>query len=188
MHFFIHLEVSYEDYINNDYNYFGLSNDTGFIKEVTDYNGYKNFKYATIINNINNNYVSINANFAPKTIEVEGTTYYLYETYITDQNGVSNISIPNDGNDYYLKEIIAPKGYNLDTRLHKIDMTEDELDIDVYNSETTKEESENGDQKGEQDEYPEKNPETGDDFFKVIIVCLITLELFCIIETKKNRV
>ena len=92
--------------------------------------------YGNIINDIDEYYVSINDNTAPKTIEVEGKTYYLYDTYMTNKEGIAKVSIPNniyplDDLEYYVKEVKAPTGYDIDKNAYKIDMSKDTLDIQV---------------------------------------------------------
>ena len=142
----IHFEVSFEDYINNNYDYNMFSsfydespieiiNENKFINYINKTVYRTNF-YGNIINNVDEYYVSINDNTAPKTIEVEGKTYYLYDTYMTNKEGIAKVSIPNniyplDDLEYYVKEVKAPTGYDIDKNAYKIDMSKDTLDIQV---------------------------------------------------------
>ena len=122
-----HLEVSYEDYLNNNYSYMNLVGENGF--EIINNNGMK--LYGNLINDIDN-YVSINDNTAPKTIESDGNTYYLYETYKSDSNGKINISIPNDDRVNYVAKVInPPNNCRLNKKVHIINMKENNIVLNI---------------------------------------------------------
>lgn len=140
----LYFEVSFEDYINNDYDYnkFSSSYDESPIEIISENKFVNNINkrppayYGNIINNVDEYYVSINDNTAPKTIEVEGKTYYLYDTYMTNKEGVAKVSIPNniyplDDLEYYVKEVKAPTGYDIDKKAYKVDMSNKTIDIQV---------------------------------------------------------
>ncbi len=133
----VHLAVSPEDYINNNYDYKLHSDDDIFDGSsfVSDIPIFADPSYeGSIVNDIDEYYVSINDNLAPKQIEVDGQTLYLYDTYRTNGEGKANISIA-DGQDlvYYVKEIQPPEGYELDPNVYQIDMSNQILDIVVSN-------------------------------------------------------
>ena len=55
---------------------------------------------------------------------------------MTSKEGVAKVSIPNniypfDDLEYYVKEVKAPTGYDIDKNAYKIDMSKDTLDIQV---------------------------------------------------------
>lgn len=127
----INLEVSYEEYKNNNYDYGELVDENGF-KTTIKTSVYHKDKKSFINNKIDDYYVSINNDLAPKTIKVDGKTLYLYETYITKENGSVDVSIPkDDGLEYYVKEIKAPKGFDIDKVAYRIDTSKDKLNIEV---------------------------------------------------------
>ena len=122
----VHLEVSYDDYVNNNYDYYDMTDDNGFVNTIDE-------KGLTFINNIDDSYVSLNDDYAEREITVDGKTLYLYDVYITNKDGEANISISNDDNEYYVKEIAAPEGFKLDKSLKKLDMSKDDISINLYN-------------------------------------------------------
>ena len=180
----IHFEVSFEDYKNNNYDYNKLSSyyyhespieiisNNNFINHInTTVHGTTIF-YGNIINDIDEYYVSINDNTAPKTIEVDGKTYYLYDTYMTNKEGIAKVSIPNniyplDDLEYYVKEVKAPTGYDIDKNAYKIDMSKDTLNIQVSDKQL-------------------KNPETNGIIVTISIIISIIL-IALIINKASNK-
>lgn len=136
----VHLEISYDDYINNNYEYLGFANDTDFNNQI-DFASIPGPNYnceingcATIINDVDEYYVSINDTSAPETITYNGKTLYKYETYITKANGSVDVSLPNmDDVEYYVKETGAPEGFQVDPAIYKVDMSGKNIDIQVAN-------------------------------------------------------
>ena len=184
----LHIGVSPDDYFNNEYEYTLVSSYSS--GEVVVEDGKFVFKSNSnmppelidvyyrgdLINDIDEYYVSINDNTAPKEIEVDGKTLYLYETYKTGADGSADISIPADQEDveFYVKEIVAPEGFELDPDVYEIDMTGKVLGVIVADypiDYTSSEELE--------------NPETRDGIFIFIIILSISLPL--IIYSNKKR-
>jgi hypothetical protein len=178
----VHFEVSFEDYKNNNYDYTNLADDNGFkLGLYVDVN--KDHK-GIIANDIDDYYVSINDNTAPKEIEVNGVTLYLYETYKTNGEGQAKVSLPNDPNiDYYVKEIVPPEGFELDPNAYKIDMTQEVLNIIVQNLSTKDALSQLA---TNPDESTQDNPLTAD-FIMILVTLFILSFLLIIYNYKKGR-
>ena len=156
----IHLEVSYEDYLNNNYNYEGLVDENGF-KSIINGDNIK----GNIVNNINKCYVSINDDSVPKTKIVDGQTLYLYEVYGDTSNKEYDISIPNDTNDYYIQEIT-----NEDTPLYKIDNSNEVFEVYI---------------RKEKEEII--NPKTSNKIMMFIIVLISMISILLISNKKKEK-
>ncbi len=178
----IYFEVSFEDYKNNhyDYNMFSSFYDKSPIEIISNKNFINHINknlngtifYGNIINNVDEYYVSINDNTAPKTIEVDGKTYYLYDTYMTNKEGVAKVSIPNniyplDDLEYYVKEVKAPTGYDIDKKAYKVDMSNKTIDIQVSDKQL-------------------KNPETNGIIITISIIISIIL-IALIINKASNK-
>ena len=154
----IHLEVSFDDYVKNNYDYGELVEENGFRTKIDDFSNKGN-----IINNINECYISINDETIPKTKEVDGKTLYLYDVYSSNGEENSNISIPNDENDYYVQELSKPNAIPV-----KIDKTENNFEI-VLNK---KEEIE--------------NPQTSNNFIMILIL-ISSLVIILYYNKKRER-
>ena len=140
----VHIEVSPEDYYNNDYDYNLIENRNGTM-EVKDGriiltpnpnippDVLERLFRGELINDIDEYYVSINDDTAPREIEVDGKTLYLYETYRTNAEGYANISLPADQEDieYYVKEIVPPEGFDIDPEAYQVDMSSKVLGVVV---------------------------------------------------------
>ena len=126
---FLHLEVSPNDYRNNGYNYTlfypqdsqysSILNGDSFISDPLfnsqAYNG-------EIVNDVDDTYVSINDTSAPNTIEIEGKTYYKYDTYLTNSEGITNVSLPKDENiEYYIKIVDNQESCENTKKTYKVD-------------------------------------------------------------------
>ncbi len=135
----VHLEVSFDDYINNNFTYktsYDLSEnifgENGSLTNINEIINNSSLYKGLVINDIDDTYVSINDTSAPETIEVDGKTYYKYETYITNEEGIANISIPNDEDlDYIVKEIEVPEGCNCKTEPIKLDLTSRFINLEI---------------------------------------------------------
>ena len=106
----VHIEVSYEDYLNNGYHYYYEYNNTteffntdGTLKDPTELASFYDNPKGHLLNDVDDTYVSINDTTAPDTVEIDGKTFYKYDTYLTNSDGIANISLPNDEIDYYAK-------------------------------------------------------------------------------------
>ena len=174
----LYFEVSFEDYKNNhyDYNKFSSSYDKSPIEIISENKFVNNINktpptyYGNIINNVDDYYVSINDNTAPKTIKVDGKTYYLYDTYMTNKDGIAKVSIPNniyplDDLEYYVKEVKAPTGYLIDKKAYKVNMNNKTLDIQVSDKQL-------------------KNPETVE--IKLTILIIISIIIITLIINKAS--
>lgn len=144
----LHIEASFDDYKNNGYNYRGrndseLVTDEGFKDKIGEpsftypYGSEEIFSaklFATIENNIDKYYVSVNDASAPDTITHNDKTLYKYETYITKDDGSVDVSLPNmEDVEYYVKEITAPEGFQVDPTVYKVDMSGKNIDIQMTN-------------------------------------------------------
>ena len=149
----IHLEISNEDYLANGYDYTEFADENG-IKDSLD-NGIHG--KAIIHSNTDPYYVSVNDTSAPDTISYNGRTLYKYETYITGENGSVNVSLPNvEGVEYFVKEIEAPEGFQIDPDVYRVDMSGKTIDIQVANYPIENQKSEGDPKKAD----AEKNPNT----------------------------
>ena len=186
----LHFEVSPEDYLNNNYSYeilypvdqVPLINNNAFITEINFDNPYS-FK-GSIVNDIDDTYVSINDTSAPDTIEVDGKTYYKYDTYITNIDGITNISIPNDATvEYVAKEIEAPNGCMVQGRTFLIDSSVKNINLVI---ETNPEAEIPTTEEPEIDESRQENPLTKDYIVAIVFLSIlsIVLILYC---TKKEK-
>ena len=180
----LHIEVSYEDYKDNNYNYNALYRednkeifkpDGSFIDIIsTNY-----YRYAgSFVSDVDDTYVSINDTSAPDTIDVDGKTYYKYETYVTNEDGVTNISIPNDATvEYVVKEIEAPNGCMVKGVTYKIDMLPKTINLVIENPKPEEPEIE---------ESTQENPITKDSILVVLLLSVISMILI-IYCTKKEK-
>ncbi len=135
----LHVNVSVEDYINNDYSYKAIGNDYSGTNAVDILDGnhfITNPEFALsgfsgeIINDIDDTYVSINDESAPDTIQVDGKTYYKYETFITNNSREISVSLPiDDSVDYYVKEIESPSGCSLKDDVVGVDMSNPTINL-----------------------------------------------------------
>ena len=185
----LHIEVSPSDYINNNYSYKAIPGNYSFTDSISIFDGEKfindpvptyNDYFGSVVNDIDDTYVSINDTSAPDTIEVDGQTYYKYETYITNEDGVTNISIPNDATvEYVVKEIEAPNGCMVKGVTYKIDMLPETINLVIENPKPEPEEP-------EIDESTKENPITKDSILVVLLLSVISIILI-IYCTKKER-
>ena len=203
----LHIEVSPEDYISHGYSYgvtgqmsqtvFGLYNFDSILDSNGQFITYPNFSSylnssnyrGIIVNDIDDYYVSIDDSLAPKEIEVDGKTLYLYETYRTNAEGQAKVSIAEpqvfEEYDYYIKEIQPPEGFELDPEIYKIDMSNKVLDI-VVSDYRIGERVLAKEEETEIDEITQDNPLTAD--FIMILVTLFILSFVLIIYNyKKGR-
>ena len=202
----LHIEVSPDDYINHDYLY-GVTGKLSFSTNTYIYDSIINsdgqfittpdfsntiggdkFK-GTIVNDIDKYYVSIDDNLAPKEIEVDGKTLYLYETYRTNAEGQAKVSIAEpqvfEEYDYYIKEIQPPEGFELDPEIYKIDMSNKVLDI-VVSDYRIGERVLAKEEETEIDEITQDNPLTAD-FIMILVTLFILSFLLIIYNYKKGR-
>lgn len=171
----LHVKVSPEDYINNNYCYKVIGNTDQDILDgdsfITNPEFTSNDYSGEIVNDIDDTYVNIGDRSAPDTIQVDGKTYYKYDTYITNSNGEIDISLPiDDSLDYYVKEIKSPNGCSLKDVAMRIDMSNPIIDLRIKHDEAKEDIS--------------NNPQTS---FNIIIVGTILLLTtgFMIFKLKK---
>ena len=132
-----HINVSYEDYINHNYLYSesvgNFYDEDGNLKTVPQNSNSK----GNLISDVDSTYVSIDDNSAPETIEVNGKTFYKYETYLTNEDGVAQVSLPRDSSiEYYTKVIETPSGCTKILDAVKVNSSKENIDevIKVTNS------------------------------------------------------
>ncbi len=125
----VHINVSFEDYKNNNYNYKNDSasppasffNEDGSLLVVEETNHSK----GNLINEIDDTYVSINDSEAPETINIDGKEFYKYETYLTNTDGIAHVSLPNDDSiEYYVKIIDSQNECTNVDETYKVDTTQ----------------------------------------------------------------
>ena len=183
----LHISVSYDDYKNNDYKYYyGWNETTDFFKEdgtiktieevVNDQYG---LRYdGQIVSDVDDTYVSINDDSAPDTIEVDGKTYYKYETYLTNSEGIAKVSVPNDETiEYYVKEIDAPTGCMVSGVVRRLDTSKREIELLIET---------NPEPEPEVEEQQQENPLTGD-FIMILGTLFILSFLLIIYNYRKGR-
>ena len=169
----VHINISYEDYNNNGYSYIdtglteGFFKDDGSLNEITGASD----RFGKLISDVDDTYVSINDTSAPDTIDVDGKTYYKYETYKTNNDGVAKVSLPNDDVDYYAKVIDNDNNcFNLKTA-YRIVPTDKSINSVI--------EADNN--------LPSilNNPKTGDKLLILLLIIVISLGLGTFIYNKK---
>ena len=171
----LHVKVSPEDYINNNYCYKVIGNTDQDILDgdsfITNPEFTSNDYSGEVVNDIDDTYVNIGDRSAPDTIQVDGKTYYKYDTYITNSNREIDISLPiDDSLDYYVKEIKSPNRCSLKDVAMRIDMSNPIIDLRIKHDEAKEDIS--------------NNPQTS---FNIIIVGTILLLTtgFMIFKLKK---
>lgn len=190
----LHVEVSPQDYINNEYSYKILPDPSNSLNGldiingesfITNPNVYSTSTSGKIVNDIDDYYVSINDNSVPNTIEIEGKTYYKYETYLTNEKGITNISIANDPTvDYYVKEMGSLDGC-VKGEIYKLDLTPENIKLEIKNPPTDKDKNNNKNETNI-DSSSKENPETKD----IAIICTFSLAVLslAIVLTRYRKI
>ena len=144
-----HINISYEDYLNNNYSYTSIYegsihtnpkkipffNEDGSFFDVYAYGESHRLSYeGRIISDVDDTYVSINDNSAPDTIIIDGKTYYKYDTYLTNSDGIAKVSLPNDTSiDYYVKIVDGDKNCANIDKTYKVKMTDKTINEVIEN-------------------------------------------------------
>ena len=190
----MHVEVSPQDYINNGYSYKVLPNPSNSSNGldiingesfITNPNVYSTSTSGKIVNDIDDYYVSINDSSVPNTIEIEGKTYYKYETYLTNEKGITNISIANDPTvDYYVKGT-SSLDKCLKGEIYKLDLTTTNINLEIKNPPTDKDKNNNKNETNI-DNPSKENPETKD--IAIISVFSLAILSLAIVLTRYRKI
>ena len=161
------------DDIKEGYNYADYVGD-GKFKEVL-YNNFNNELGNTYLKSLADEYYEpVHNDKAEETIEINGKTYYLYTTVKTKADGSVNFTLLDNMEDaeYYVKEVTAPEGYQLDPEPHKIDTSSKTVQINVSNYPIGyKEPTQDNNQKEEKIE----DVKTGSKFLSYAIIFIISI-------------